>query len=449
MHVHRTALALACLVAAGCVSYDRDAANAVASLQSGHSETAVEWSEELADDGGSERLGEVESGRVHLLSGDFAGAERWFRRAIDAAIDRKEKEPVIKVRDVVRTALAATVTDDRSIEYALPPYELNLALEYGILVQLFNGKRDDALVDARLACYVQDKLGSERGADLAKASPSGSSKASGEINRIVSQQDAALNAMIAATRNSWENPVLWWLTGVLLEADGDWEAAGQSYRRAGTTGEGNPFFATDLRRAGTSERTPAAGKAKLVVVFEDGFVPRRASLKVPLLIYTSLSIDIPMYENATAYRPRAVSFAGSKGLSPAAVGADVRALAGRALSEEMLGIVTRNVTRAAVNVGLSVAGQVSGSDAVVATVEIANLIMMLLREADTRSWITLPDAQYVWCDGNLQPGAYELGVSVDGAETRVPVELAADETKLLWLSNAGPTLRTACARISK
>ena len=439
------------LLLAGCLSYDKEAANAVAALGRGDASSALTWSSELADSSRSSRLGVVESGRISMLAGSNTLAEACFRKAIDAAIDHKEKDPVIKLGDAAGTAMAATVTDDWSMEYYLSPYEINLALEYGILAQLFNGRREDALVDARLACYVQDKLGDEYGADLKKREDTGgkgdAAKTKGEVARIAGEQNEALNEMIAATRNSWENPVLWWLTGVLLEADGDWEGAGQSYRRAGTTGSGNPFFEADLKRADTGLRTPTAGKSKLVVLFEDGFVPRRAALKIPLRLYATMSIDIPTYQNVGAYSPRAVAFAATKGTVPAALGLNVRSLAGRDLSEAMPGIVTRNVTRAAVNVGIAVAGRTSGNDWAWLAAELVNLIMVASREADTRSWVTLPEAQYVWCDGDMAPGDYQFGVTVDGVTSTVPVSLGAGETKLLWISDCGGGIRCQCATI--
>ena len=460
MGLRLTAFAALGLLLTGCLSYDQGAANAVAAIGRGDAASALQWSEELARSSRSSRLGTVETGRICMLAGSNTLAEACFRRAIDAAIDHKESDPVIKLGDAAGTAMAATVTDDWSIEYYLSPYEINLALEYGILAQLFNGRREDALVDARLSAYVQDRLGDEYGADL-KNREQGigkreegkgngeQEKTRGEVDRIVGEQGRALNEMIAATRNSWENPVLWWLTGVLLEADGDWEGAAQSYRRAGTTGSGNPFFEADMTRADTGLRTPTAGKAKLVVIFEDGFVPRRAALKIPLRIYATMSIDIPTYTGVGAYVPRSVSFAGSKGSVPAALGLNVRSLAGRTLSEAMPGIITRNVTRAAVNVGLQAAGRASGNDYVKLGAEIANLIMVCVRDADTRTWVTLPEAQYVWSDGDMTPGDYRLGVTVDGVSSTIPVSLAAGETKLLWISDCGGGFRHQCAIIGR
>lgn len=447
MNLRQTAFAAACLLLSGCLSYDQKAASAVAAIACGDTSSALKWSTDLADSSRSSRLGVVETGRIAMLAASNTLSEACFRRAIDSAIDHKEKDPVIKLGDAVGTAMAATVTDDWSMEYYLSPYEINLALEYGILAELFNGRREDALVDARLACYVQDKLGDEYGADLKKRAEGSGNRE--EIDRIVGEQNQALNEMIAATRNSWENPVLWWLTGVLFEADGDWEAAGQSYRRAGTTGSGNPFFEADMRRADTARRTPAPGRAKLVVVYEDGFVPRRAALKIPLRIYATMSIDIPTYPNIGAYAPHTIAFGGSKGPQPAALGLNIRSLAGRTLSESLPGVITRNVTRAAVNVGIQAAGRSSKNDYVKLGAEIVNLLMVATRKADTRSWVTLPDAQYVWCDDDMPPGDYQFAVTIDGVSSSVPVSLSAGGTTLLWIAGGGSLLRYQTATIGE
>ena len=224
-------LAVAAAVAAfsGCVTVDEEAMAAVAALARGDDAAAVAWSDELADKSHySRNLGLVEAGRVNLLAGSYGEATRRFRAAVDSAVERSETAPKMKLSDWGNTALSATITDDRTREYYLPPYEINLALEYGIIAQLLAGLREDALIDARLAVYVQDTLAETCGADLAKE-PEGASASS---RSIVASQSASLDEMIAATRNSWENPALWWLTGILFEANGELDMAWQSYRKA-------------------------------------------------------------------------------------------------------------------------------------------------------------------------------------------------------------------------
>ena len=434
--------------AVGCVSVDQDALNARNAVQAGHAESAVAWGEKLATDSSySKNLGMVEAGRVRMLSGDFVAAEGWFRKAVDSAIDRKESAPKIKLGDVGNTALASTITDDRTRNYYLEPYELNLALEYAILAQTVNGKKEDALADARLACYVQDNLAETYGADVAKSDAGNTNdKQSKSSAKVYAEQSAAMADVMAGTRNSWENPVLWWLTGVLFELDGNLEMAGQSYRKANAVRVGNAVFTGAVARVESGRRSPASGKARLVVIYEEGLVPMRTSLKVPVPLYTMMSIDIPKYESTVAYFPARVSISGAKASTPAVPALDVRSLAYRDLDEHLPGVIARNISRAAVQAGAQAAVNLTGGNSYAKlAVFAANTVVTAIRRADTRSWITLPDGQQVWEDGEMDPADYRIGIEVNGRTVTVPVKLGANETKLLWIGDCGTAFRTAVA----
>lgn len=439
-----TAVVLSVVSLAGCVSVDADAHRAQEAVRAGTPEQAVAWAETLATEAVySKSLGMVEAGRLALLAGDSAKAERWFRAAVDSAVERKESSPDIKLGDVGNTALAATVTDDRTRTYCLAPYEFNLALGYGILAELMNGKREDALVDARLAVYVQDSLAKTYGADLQKAAESSDAQATSAGARVCAEQSAALREMMAATRNSWENPVLWWLTGVLFESDGEMEMAAQSYRKAAACRPDNPVFAKAVARADADVRTPVHGCAKLLVLYEEGLVPLRASLKIPVPIYTAMSIDIPTYGDKAAYQPHAVAVSGLTNLFAAAPALDVRALAARDLDERMPGVVVRNITRAAVQAGAQAAVNAGGNEYAKLAVLAVNAVASAIRRADTRSWVTLPDGQQVWSEDAMSPGVYELGVVVNERTIQVPVTLAAGDVKLVWVADCGARVQTA------
>lgn len=431
-------------VAAGCVSVDRDVVRARECICADQAVQAVGWSEGLANGSYySKNLGAVEAGRVKMLCGDFASAENWFRKAVDSAVDRKESAPKIKLGDVGNALLASTVTDDRTREYYLEPYELNLALSYGIIAQIVNGRKDDALADARLAVYVQDNLAETYGVDVGKGTDTDNASA----KKLYGQQSSQMADVMAGTRNSWENPVLWWLTGVLFEADGDLEMAWQSYRKANAVRGGNAVFLADVARADADNRTPASGLAKLVVVYEEGLVPVRRSLKVPVPLYTMMSIDLPLYQEKNAYVPNRVSVTGAQGPAAASPALDVRALAYRDLDEHLTGIIVRNITRAATQAGAQTAVNLAGNNYAKLAMFVGNAVVSAVRSADTRSWVTLPDGQQVWEDGAMQPGDYSIGVEVNGRQVTVPVSLSADETRLLWIADCGQSFKTVLATL--
>lgn len=405
------ALVVSAFALAGCVSVDTDAVGAIDAMKRGDFAAAEEWSVDLADSHYSKNLGMVEAGRVSMLSGDFDKADGWFRRGVDTAVDRKEQNPKIKLGDVGNTVLASTITDDRTREYYLPPYELNFALQYGILSQLFAGKRDDAMADARLAVYVQDHLADEYGPDVAKASMSSDRGA----QQLYDDQGGNLQTLIAETRCSWENPVLWWLTGVLFETDGDLDMAWQSYRKAAAILPRNAVFSNDCERA-DHWVAPRSGKARLVAIRDRDFVPMRKSVKVPVPIYTAMSIDIPTYDASLCARTPDTAL-------------DVLALGARDLKEHLPGIIARNITRAATQAAAQAVANNNGNEYVQLGVLLGNAVISAMRRADTRSWRTLPATVEVWEDNDMSPGDYQVF-----GET---VSLAAGETKLLWVAEFG------------
>ncbi|MBO7482319.1 MAG: hypothetical protein J6U17_00335 [Kiritimatiellae bacterium] len=426
----RAALALAALAFAGCISEETLAAKSVESLRLGNPAPAIEWGGDLATNSiYSSARGRVELARAHMIAGDMPESARWYRAAVDTAIDRKESQPKIKLGDVGNDVLASTITDDRTRQYRLAPYELNLALEHGIVAQELAGMHDDALVDCRLAAYVQDSLADTYGADVAKAAATTNSTA----RSICAKEGAALDGMIAATRNSWENPVLWWLTGVLFEADADMDAAAQSYRRAAAIRPECAVFAADSARA-DGPRTPAPDKAKLVVVVGEGFVSRRVALKVPIPIYTGLSFDMPMYQDAT-YSPGAVKVTvGGRPPSYASPALNIQSLAARDLKEHMPGVVVRNLTRAAVQAGAQAAVNHAGNGYAQAAVLVGNLVVSAIRSADLRSWVTLPMGEHVWCDPEIEPGVHRVEASIGLHTAATTVELKPGETRIVYLN---------------
>ncbi len=408
-------------VAAGCVTEDGDARNAIVALEAGQDDVAVKWAEDLATDSYySKTLGLVEAGRVNMLAGRYSQAENWFRKAVDTAVDRKESAPKIKLGDWGNEALAGTITDDRTREYYLQPYEINLALQYGIITQLLNGHRDDAMADARLAVYIQNSLAEEYGEDVATQGTGGDSTA----RDIYAEQSQALDDLVAATSNSWENPVLWWLTGVMFDQNGEAELAMASYRKAAALCPGNPY---------AMGRAPDPGKSRLVVIYDQDFVSRRQSLKIPLPIYTAMSIDIPKYGDKP-YVPDEVSVSGSDGEKPMSQTLNIQSLAARDLKEKLPGVITRNVTRAATAAAAQAAVNSSGNEYAQIAVLAVNATAMVLRRADTRSWITLPMGEQIWSDSEMQPGEYQIGITVGGATHHERVSLRPGKTTLIYVS---------------
>ena len=85
-----TAVCLAAAVlmfAPGCATHSAGAGTAINQLKAGNTAAALLWSEKLKTSSRSGDLGLVESGRIKMLSGDFAGSRADFEAAIDKMIE--------------------------------------------------------------------------------------------------------------------------------------------------------------------------------------------------------------------------------------------------------------------------------------------------------------------------------------------------------------------------
>jgi hypothetical protein len=457
--------ALALLALTGCVSTNVGVDRALSSLRAGDDPPALAWAEELKHSMYSKELGYVETGRVRMLSGDFLGSSTNFAAAIDTVIETTETGPSVKLGDAGAEVMAGTVADDRTRPYRVPPYEFIHALQYQMLNHLFLGKPDAAAVEARRAVFAQDQIAEKYGKEVQEARARAESSQAKGVEAI----DARMGEMapvIEMTRSSFENGLAWYLCGVLLEEDKDQANAALAFRKAWELTPGNPYIQRDFLRllrtqdretfkdlaqqAGADPASLVRAPTEIILIVEEGFVPQRHSMKVPLPVGTAVvSVDFPFYQDpAIPPMPVEVVENGqSRGLSALAL--SVQSLAYRDLKEKIPGIVVRNVTRAAVRVAAQEVARAQGNDGLKAAVFVVSAVASALNRADTRAWYTLPTAAHVY-RGGTEPGerVLELRNPANGFVTRVPVKVAAGETRLVWVADIGGNARVATASLN-
>ncbi|MDX9868126.1 MAG: hypothetical protein RBT78_09400 [Kiritimatiellia bacterium] len=457
--------ALLLLVAAGCVSTNVSTDRALASLRAGDDPQALLWSEKLKRSVYSKPLGFLETGRVRMLSGDFLGSSTNFGPLLDSVIATTETGPVVKLGSVGANVLAGTVTDDRTRAYDVPAYEFVQALQYQMLNHLFLGKPDAAAVEARRAVFAQDQIAEKYGKEVQDARVQAEASQSNQIGKV----DAQLQNMapvLEMTRSSFENGLVWYLSGALLEEQGDQANAAVAFRKAWELSPGNPYVQKDFLRllrtqdaeqfkvlaaqAQAEPQTLTRARTEILLLIEEGFVPQRQSVKVPLPVGTAVvSVDFPMYREGP-HTPLAVEVREKdRTFGMSALALSVQSLAYRDLKERIPGIVVRNVTRAAVRVAAQEVARAQGNDGLSAAVFLVSAVATAINRADTRAWYTLPVVSHLF-RGGVEPGEHviELRNPVNGFVTRVPVRVAEGETRLVWVADLGGNARVATASLN-
>lgn len=458
-------LCLALLACAGCVSTNAKVDQAIGELRAGNDPAALAWSEKRKGSVYSKQLAYLDTGRIRMLSGDFLGSSTNFAAVIDTVIEKTETGPVLKMGNAGAEVLAGTVTDDRTRPYQPPAYEFIQALQYQMLNHLFLGRPEAAAVEARRSVFAQDAVAEKYGKEVQDARVQAESTQSNQLGKV----DAQLQSMapvIEMTRSSFENGLSWYLCGVLFEQDKDQANASLAYRKAWELTPGNPVVQRDflrllrtqdseafkglVRQAGLDPATLARPPTEILLIVEEGFVPQRQSMKIPLPVGTAVvSVDFPFYQ-APAHSPMAVEVLDSGNpLGLSALALSVQSLAYRDLKEKIPGIVVRNVTRAAVRVAAQEVARAQGNDGISAAVFVFSAVATALNRADTRAWYTLPMVSHLY-RGGIAPGerTLELRNQANGFVTRFPVTVAEGETRLVWVADLGGNARVATASLN-
>jgi hypothetical protein len=472
-HFVVTVFAGCVLLTAGCATHSAGAGSAISKLKAGDTASALIWSEKLKLSSRSSELGYIESGRIKMLSGDFAGSRSDFETAINTVLEETENGPVIKVSSVGSTVAASTIADDTIRKYELSPYELVQLLHYQTLNYLFNGDPDGAAVEMRRTVFAQDAIAENHSDEVEEAQGQADAKqaeAKAKAMEAVNAKMESLGPALERTRSAHENGMAWYFCGLMFEKQGDKANATLCYRKAWELSPENPDVTKDfLRLLQTQDKQSfvdlvlqnnldvkdlARSSTELVVLYEEALISERHAEKIPIPIpdfqgtITMISIDFPFYSDPayTPY-PLALSASGTE-LGTAAPAVYQQSLAYRDLKDKMPGIITRNVTRAVTKV---VAQQVAnqGGDSLKYGMMIVNAVSSLAATSDTRAWYSIPMDTQLY-RGSITPGAHTLECRspISGVNLMIPVTITEGETRVVWIADTGGIAVAATASLT-
>ena len=421
----------------GCRTSYKEAVAARQDVMFGSGAIAMERATAMADSTVNKTLGNLELARLKMLRGDFAGSSAVLGPQLEDLFDETNEGPVLKKGQIAGNVLAGTLGDDRAIPYELPAFELLLGLQYQAVNSLALGQRDNARVYLRRATAVQEQLKEEYGTELEGGALSAEDEAKVAANAqntatASSQITARLAPVADMVRASYENALAWYLMGLFFSKENDSSNAAIAYREAGRICPAiMPLTAV-----------PAGGGQDVIVVYEENLVDMREPIKIPLPFGGTIwSVDFPVY-NAPPYPPSpiAVEVGGIQKATCVPV-VNVQALAYRDLKDRVPGIVTRNVTRAAVKIAAQqVANHVDTGNgyanlAIMLGVFAFNTASTVIAEADTRAWQTVPEHVHL---GRLSLPAGKAGITVRNARTGRACEIAVPPgggTRIVWITD--------------
>lgn len=386
----------------------------------------------------------MERGRIAQMAGEYEASIQNFRKAIALLERNEEKARITLTGSGAQTA--ALLTNDNALPYTGEPYERIFIHQFQALNYLFSGNREAALVEVRRANLEQQVALQRHERELAKAEEMDRERA------LIEGHDAfsALRSAAGQVKNSIQNAYTFYLSGLVYESAGELNDAYIDYRKALEIRPDNPYlvdillrlthrldFSDDHRQlkeahALPEPREPSADEGEIVVLFEQGFVPAKSEITIPLWIdlhHVEQRIALPTYRfPAHTHSPLILSLKGDA-LGETWPIVQVEALAARALEDRLPAIILRQTLRFAAKRKLSyAAGKKWGEHAELA-MEVFNFVT---EQADRRSWLTLPDNAQI-LRSILPAGRHQLQLGDREAGKTVEIEIRPGRVTLLHL----------------
>ncbi|HAL92342.1 MAG TPA: hypothetical protein DCM68_04880 [Verrucomicrobia bacterium] len=354
----------------------------------------------------------MEMGRAAQLEGDFEVSRAAFEAAIAATRAQDDKAAISASGAAAQGA--AVLVNDKAIPYRAPSYERTLAHHYQALNYLALNDLVGAGVEVRRANREQEEARQRHEREIEKSkSPAENAAPGEEADPRLAGVYAGLDELAGTVKFSFQNAATFYVSSVIWEMLGEPNDAYIDLKKALEIYPDNPYVQQDVLRLGrrlgmredvadferrfpAAAKAPAAGngalknKARLVVVYEEGLAPKKSEMSVayPLSSADSLGVvSLPVYAEVPPPPMPAAVAADGKPLGGTAPICNVGALAGRALAEQMPGILTRQVARAVAKGVAAKAAHDQGEGLAELAVALYNIFS---EQADLRSWLTLP-----------------------------------------------------------
>ncbi|WP_265437291.1 COG3014 family protein [Aeromonas media] len=466
-----TGLLLAGLLLGGCasrwqdlfVSYSDQMVPLRNLLLLGHAAEALPKVRESTPGDDTYVLDQLERGRIAWLAGQDGVSKQGFAAA-DSRLAWEDSQAQYRLSHGLDQA-GSLLTNDQTMAYRAPDYERTMLHHYLALNYLQRGDAEGALVEVRRANQVQERALKVRADEVRKAKEESEeaeadTAAEGEMRQMMSRGAPELDRLIGQVKNGFQNAYTFYFSGVLYEAAGDLNDAWVDYQRGYQIAPDNQSLQDALlrlarlrgsvdelketeKRVGRKAPPLARDQGQLVVLFEDGLIPARREIFLPLPISTSngdfrtFTVAVPYYDNrASDTGPLTVSV--GKRVEQTSELVRLEALAAKDLQERLPGMLTRQALRLVAKEQLRRSAAKEGGDVGNILVGIFNT---LSERADTRSWLTLPAEASSW-QGMVPAGDVNLTLGAGAAQRQLPLTIHSGRTTLVWVQRLGAGLST-------
>lgn len=398
----------------------------------------------------------MEHGRYAQLLGNIDVSMADFRASLEKI--RVNEEKALISASAFTANVAATLINDNAIPYEGEGYERVLLHHYQALNYLMKKDLDGAGVEVRRANAEQNEALKRFEKELDWARDEARNRRIDNNSPRLEHTYAQMDEIAGRVKNSFQNAYTFYLSGFIYELLQQPNDAYIDYKKALEIYPENRYLQKDVLRlaakldmreelAELRLRFPAGskrfidedgvGSGELLVLFEDGFVPQKQEIKIPLPAGRGglVTIAFPIYQERWSAQTQLRIINNSELIGSTEPICDIRALAVKALKEKVPVIATRQLVRA-------VAKGVTAAEARKQTGDLgqfAAIIWNIVSEnADLRSWLTLPaNAQILRT--RLPAGRHTLSLQhpMAGYQAYADVEITPNGKTVLHVLRAG------------
>lgn len=358
-----------------------------------------------------------ELGRVRQLGGAIDDSESAFRRAF-GHYQETDAAARLRASSLVSTT-GALLINDNARPYVAPDYERIFAHTYQALNYWRQNDVTATAVELRAAANEQRVAANRRDDEIADAQQA--AREEGVQPNHFDSHFAGLDAAAGEVKASFQNAWTFYLSALFWEAHGEYNDALVDYKKALEIHPDSAMLRDDVARLSRAQNGRLTrGKGLVAVIYEQGLVPARRELSLPIPTpHGIFAVAFPTYSAADKPRPAPLTVSVDGIRARTEVLTDVGGLAARHLREQLPGLLVRQALRATTRYNLQ---KKANDDFGPVGAIITQIFNVVSEQADLRSWLSLP-AYAQATRLMLPPGEHRLQLSTPGggASLTVPV----------------------------
>jgi hypothetical protein len=389
----------------------------------------------------------MERGRINQINSAFSDSKTDFELVIDG-FEEQDLASTIEAGNTLAQG-ASLLTNDNAIPYKGAGYERVFTHHHQAFNYLGQNDLSGASVEFRKVALEQRILLEKHEKEVAEAYEEAEENDI-DLNTL-SSEFSGLDNVAGKVKSSFQNAYTFYASAAFWEAQGDLSAAWVDYKKAFEINSNNTYLKQDIARVAKKlGEKPAqkelneaqAGQGTVVVFFEDGFVPSKSEIKVPVPTFDGgfISLAFPYYQTdswpfSSSLRAIDDQF---NDLGTSEVVVDVSALAVKDLKEQIPQLLVRQALRGFAKYQLQ---KQSGDHGGIGGQLLASLYNVISESADRRSWLTLPHTAQVM-RFNLDAGKRAINLSTALTQSKLDLDVKANRTIFVRVVNANNQLMT-------